>query len=186
MVDGLVLQGADEAERALRTAWSTSVAVVGADGLPPAGSAGNVLRPSTSLKLVIRVPPTCDVDEAAAAVERAFTTDPPSGARVAWVPAPAAGGWVAPPLAHWLAAALDQASETCFGRPSGRFGEGGTIPFMGWLAGRFPRAQILAAGVLGPGSNAHGPDESLHLPTAERVTASLAMLLAAHAERPLD
>jgi acetylornithine deacetylase/succinyl-diaminopimelate desuccinylase-like protein len=73
---------------------------------------------------------------------------------------------------------------TCFGKPSGRFGEGGTIPFMGWLAARFPRTQILAAGVLGPGSNAHGPDESLHLPTAERLTASLAMLLGAHAVRP--
>jgi acetylornithine deacetylase/succinyl-diaminopimelate desuccinylase-like protein len=183
-VDGLVLQGTDEADRALRTAWSASVAVVGADGLPPTEVAGNVLRPSTRLKLVIRVPPTCDVDEASAAVERAFTVDPPAGARVEWVPGQAAGGWAAPPLAPWLADALDQASEASFGQPSGRVGEGGSIPFMGWLAARFPEAQILAAGVLGPGSNAHGPDESLHLPTAERVTASLAMVLDAHGSRP--
>lgn len=186
VVDGLVLQGADESERALRVAWSASVAVVGADGLPPTAKAGNVLRPFTSLKLVIRVPPTCDVDEAAAAVERTFRLDPPAGAEVEWVPGQSAGGWSAPPLDEWLADALDQASITCFGQPSGRVGEGGSIPFMGWLAERFPQAQLMAAGVLGPGSNAHGPDESLHLPTAERVTAALGTVLAAHAERPLD
>jgi acetylornithine deacetylase/succinyl-diaminopimelate desuccinylase-like protein len=184
VVEGLMLQGADGADRAMRTAWSGSVAVVGADGLPPIESAGAVLRPSTSLKLVIRVPPTCDVDTAAAALDQAFTTDPPFGASVQWSTGQVAGGWAASPLAPWLASALDDASMTCFGKPSGRFGEGGTIPFMGWLAARFSRTQILAAGVLGPGSNAHGPDESLHLPTAERLTASLAMLLGAHAVRP--
>ena len=184
VVEGLVLQGAAGADRAMRTAWSGSVAVVGADGLPPTEEAGAVLRPSTSLKLVIRIPPTCDADAAAAALGRAFTTDPPFGASVEWTTGQVAGGWAAPPLAPWLDTALDDASTTCFGKPSGKFGEGGTIPFMGWLASQFPRAQILAAGVLGPGSNAHGPDESLHLPTAERVTASLAMLLEAHAGRP--
>jgi acetylornithine deacetylase/succinyl-diaminopimelate desuccinylase-like protein len=102
---------------------------------------------------------------------------------VEWSAAPPAGGWSAPPLAPWLAAALDEASMACFDHPSGRLGEGGTIPFMGWLAAQFPAAQILALGVLGPGSNAHGPDEGLHMPTAERVTASLALLVDAHAGR---
>jgi acetylornithine deacetylase/succinyl-diaminopimelate desuccinylase-like protein len=143
--------------------------------------AGNVLRPSTSLKFAIRIPPTCDAAAAADAVDRAFTTDPPYGAVVEWSPDAAAGGWSAPPLTPWVATALDAASTTCFGKPSGEVGEGGSIPFMGWLATRFPDAQILATGVLGPGSNAHGPDESLHLPTAERVTAAMAMLIDAHA-----
>jgi acetylornithine deacetylase/succinyl-diaminopimelate desuccinylase-like protein len=183
VVAGLVLDGTDLAVRAMRTAWSASVAVVGADGLPPSASAGNVLRPYTTLKLAIRLPPTCNAEAAGAAIERAFTTDPPAGASVTWTVDQAAEGWAAPPLAPWLADALDQASRACFGTPAGQFGEGGTIPFMGWLAARFPSAQILAAGVLGPGSNAHGPDESLHLPTAERVTAALGLVLVAHAGR---
>jgi acetylornithine deacetylase/succinyl-diaminopimelate desuccinylase-like protein len=181
VVDGLVVQGADPAERALRTAWLGSLAVVGAAGLPPVEDAGMVLRPFTALRLAIRLPPTCDAAAAAAAVRRAFSTDPPYGAAVEWQETPAVDGWAAPPLAPWLAAALDDASLACFGKPSGQIGEGGTIPFMGWLARRFPDAQILATGVLGPGSNAHGPDESLHIPTAERVTAAMALVLDAHA-----
>ena len=178
-VDGLELQGADIAEREIRTGWLGSLAVVGADGLPPSAEAGNVLRPSTSLRLTIRIPPTCDPDAAALAVERALTSDPPYGASVEWT-GEAVGGWAASPFAPWLVKVLDDASRACFGQPSGRFGEGGTIPFMGWLATQFPEAQLLAAGVLGPGSNAHGPNECLHLPTAERISAGLAMVLDAH------
>jgi acetylornithine deacetylase/succinyl-diaminopimelate desuccinylase-like protein len=184
VVDGLELEGGGPADRALRNAWATSLAVVGADGLPPTVTAGNVLRPSTSLKLVFRVSPNADADAALAAVGRALTEDPPSGAAVSWTSAGAAQGWAAAPTSPWVDAALDAASRTCFGRPSARFGEGGSIPFMGWLAARFPAAELLAAGVLGPGSNAHGPDESLHLPTAERVTASMGILMDAHARRP--
>jgi acetylornithine deacetylase/succinyl-diaminopimelate desuccinylase-like protein len=183
IVDGLVLQGATRAEQAVRAAWLGSVAVVGADGLPPSADAGAVLRPSTTLKLVIRVPPTCDAVAAEAAVARALTTDPPYGARVTWVGEQSADGWAAPAFAPWLSDALDGASAAAFDRPSGRVGEGGTIPFLGWLADRFPEAQILALGVLVPGSNHHGPDESLHLPTAERVTGAVAALLVEHAER---
>jgi acetylornithine deacetylase/succinyl-diaminopimelate desuccinylase-like protein len=181
VTEGLVLQGSDATDRALRTAWLGSVAVVGADGLPPSETAGAVLLPFTTLKLVIRLPPTADAAAAEAAIARALTTDPPNGASVTWTSGQSAGGWSAPALDPWLADALDAASLASFGTTSGRLGEGGTIPFMGWLAARFPDAQILAAGVLGPGSNAHGPNESLHLPTAERVTASLAMVLDAQA-----
>ena len=179
-VSGLELEGTDLAERALRTAWRGSVAVVGADGLPPTVEAGSVLRPFTSLKLAIRLPPTCDAGAASTAVARALTEDPPYGAEVTWA-GESAGGWAAAPLAPWLADALDRASMATFANPSARLGEGGAIPFMGWLAERFPDAQMVAAGVLGPGSNAHGPDEGLHLPTAERLTGALALLLDAHA-----
>ena len=181
LLPGLVVHGADATERALRTAWSGSLAVVGADGLPPAEEAGAVLRPSTSLKLVLRIPPTADPVAASAAVARTLTTDPPHGATVAWSHVSAMGGFLAPPLSPWLERAVDDASEAYFGKPSGRVGEGGTIPFTGLLADRFPGAQILPLGVLGPDSNAHGPDESLHLPTASRITACVAALLAAEA-----
>ena len=57
-------------------------------------------------------------------------------------------------------------------------GEGGTIPFLAELGSRFPEAQFLVTGVLGPGSNAHGPNEMLDLTTARRVTAAVAHVLA--------
>ncbi|MGA2836532.1 MAG: M20/M25/M40 family metallo-hydrolase [Acidimicrobiales bacterium] len=181
VVDGLELLGDDVADRAMRTWWRGSLAVVGADGLPPTAEAGAVLRPSTTFKLVLRLPPTCDAELASGALARALTSEPPYGARVEWDAEMAAGGWAATPTAPWLAEALDRASQAGFGHRSARCGEGGSIPFMGWLAARFPDAQILAAGVLGPGSNAHGPDEGLHLPTAERLTGALALVFDAHA-----
>ncbi len=183
VVAGLELDGDDGADRVLRSAWRASVAVVGADGMPPPADAGSVLRPFTSLKLVVRIPPSCDPDVASDALARTLTADPPRGAQVTWDAGQAAGGWAARPLAPWLAEALDRASRTCFANPPARLGEGGSIPFMRWLSERFPDAQVLAAGVLGPGSNAHGPDESLHLPTAGRLTGALALVLDAHAGR---
>ena len=184
LVHGLELDGADSADRVLRNAWQASVAMVGADGMPSSADAGSVLRPFTSLKLVVRIPPTCDPDAASEALARTLTSEPPSGAEVSWDGGQASGGWAAAPVARWLADALQHASQVCFANPPARLGEGGTIPFMRWLAERYPEAQVLAAGVLGPGSNAHGPDESLHLATAERLTGALALLLDAHAERP--
>ncbi len=183
VVDGLELQGDSRADQAMRSSWLGSVAVVGAGGLPQVADAGAVLRPFTSLKLAIRLPPTCDPVVAREAVARAFTADPPYGAHVTWEAELGAGGWAAPEFAPWLADALDVASVAAFGQPSGQVGEGGTIPFLGWLAERFPDAQILALGALIPGSNHHGPDESLHLPTAERVTAAIAALLTEHGLR---
>jgi hypothetical protein len=55
---------------------------------------------------------------------------------------------------------------------------------MGMLGERFPQTQFLVTGVLGPHSNAHGPNEFLDLATARRVTACTADVLAAHALRP--
>ena len=73
--------------------------------------------------------------------------------------------------------------EAAFGAPARAMGEGGSIPFMGMLGDRFPEAQFLLTGVLGPGSNAHGPNEFLHLPTGKRLTACVAHVLDAHARR---
>jgi acetylornithine deacetylase/succinyl-diaminopimelate desuccinylase-like protein len=183
VVPGLRLMGSEDADRAVSVAWAGSLAVTGADGLPPTAVAGNVLRPSTAVKLAIRIPPGCDADRAGQALTRALTADPPYGAEVVFEPDATADGWAAPPLAAWVADALEAGSRSCFGSPPGLMGEGGTIPFMGWLAERFPAAQLLATGVLGPDANAHGPNEHLHLPTAERMSAALALLLDGHANR---
>jgi len=163
--------------------WLPSLEVVGIEGAPPPSEAGNVLRPSTAVKLSVRVPPTADPAAAADALERRLTTDPPYGARVTVERGSAEAGWHAPPETPWLARALDGASRAAFGQPPRSLGEGGTIPFMGMLGRRFPQAQFVITGVLGPESNAHGPNEFLHLPTARRVTAATANILHTHARR---
>jgi len=137
-----------------------------------------VLRPSTTAKLSIRLAPTCDAAAAGAALVSALTADPPSGARVGVELEAAGQGWVAPPLPAGIETILDAASRAHFGAPSAAAGEGGSIPFLAMLGHRFPTSAVVATGVLGPGSNAHGPNEALHLPTARHLTACLAQLIA--------
>jgi acetylornithine deacetylase/succinyl-diaminopimelate desuccinylase-like protein len=173
----------DPVEQLLARTWAPTLSYIGIDGVPPNATSGNVLRPFTTLGLSFRLPPTCDHDAALAAVERALTDDPPYGATVTWDHAHAAPGWNAPTFSPWLEAALEATSQTHFGNGFLTFGEGGTIPFMGMLGDIFPDAQFVITGVLGPGANAHGPNEYLHVPTARRVTACIADLLHAHALR---
>jgi acetylornithine deacetylase/succinyl-diaminopimelate desuccinylase-like protein len=134
-------------------------------------------------RLSLRIPPTADPTASVEALRRRLETDPPHGARVRFHADPPAPGWNAPPFAPWLEASMARASERFFGRAPVFMGEGGSIPFMGMLGARFPRARFLVTGVLGPGSNAHGPNEFLHLPTARRLTACVAQVLADHARR---
>ncbi|MGZ4761219.1 MAG: M20/M25/M40 family metallo-hydrolase [Ilumatobacteraceae bacterium] len=174
---------ADPVEQLLARTWYPALSVTGVDGMPPVESAGNVLRPYTALQLSLRLPPTCDHEAALEAIESALVTDPPYGAHVTFEDAHSGPGWNAPVFSTWLQAALDEASVSSFGNPSRAFGEGGSIPFMGMLGEMFPEAQFVITGVLGPGSNAHGPNEYLHVPTARRVTRCLAVVLNAHATR---
>lgn len=174
--------GTDEELIVART-WEASLEVTGFEGAPPPGAAGNVLRPSTTVKLSVRVPPTCDPQVAAAELVQRLTTDPPYGANVEVIPGGAEPGWHAPPEVPWLATALEDASAAAFDAPPRYLGEGGSIPFMGLLGRQFPEAQFVITGVGGPGTNAHGPNEFLHLPTARRVTTAVAHILAAHATR---
>jgi acetylornithine deacetylase/succinyl-diaminopimelate desuccinylase-like protein len=182
-VDGARPTTPEGGEQLLARTWRAALSVVGADGLPPTGRAGNVLRPSTSLKLSLRIPPTADPAAAAAELRDRLRADPPYGARVTISHLEHAPGWNAPATAPWLADALDAASSQAFGSGVRYFGEGGSIPFMGMLGERFPDAQFVITGVLGPDANAHGPNEYLHLPTARRITEAIASLLAAHASR---
>ncbi|MGH9113912.1 MAG: M20/M25/M40 family metallo-hydrolase, partial [Acidimicrobiales bacterium] len=163
--------------------WQPSLEVVGIEGAPPPGEAGNVLRPSTAVKLSVRIPPTADATIAAEALERRLTADPPYGAQVTLRHGSAEAGWHAPPALPWLARAIADASNAAFEQAPRSLGEGGTIPFMGMLGRQFPQAQFVITGVLGPESNAHGPNEFLHLPTARKVTTAVAHILDAHARR---
>jgi acetylornithine deacetylase/succinyl-diaminopimelate desuccinylase-like protein len=171
------------AELVLNRTWRPGLAVTGAAGLPPLESAGNVLRPVTTLGLSIRIPPRVDPDLATRAVKAELERDPPYGATVTFSPLGPAAGWDAPELSPWLERAPDATSRRRFGKPPLYMGEGGTIPFMSMLGRRFPNAQFCVTGVLGPGSNAHGPNEFLNITTAKRLTLCMADLMAEHARR---
>jgi acetylornithine deacetylase/succinyl-diaminopimelate desuccinylase-like protein len=171
-------------ELVLNRTWRPFLEVIGAGGLPALPDAGNVLRPETTLKLSLRLPPTVSATAATERLRALFTETPPYGAEVEFTPDAAAQGWHAPALAPWLATALSNASKRWFERDAAAMGEGATIPFTAMLGSRFPQAQFLITGVLGPGANAHGPNEFLHVPTAKRLTGCVAEVLAAHAARP--
>jgi acetylornithine deacetylase/succinyl-diaminopimelate desuccinylase-like protein len=168
-------------ELLLATTWEPTLSYIGADGLPRTADAGNVLRPSTTLGLSFRLPPTVDAAVAADALVAVLTADPPAAAAVTATVRDYADGWNAAPTADWLGAALAQASSAHFGAPACFWGEGGSIPFMAMLGQRYPDAQFVVTGALGPDSNAHGPDEYLHLPTARRISACVSHILDAHA-----
>jgi acetylornithine deacetylase/succinyl-diaminopimelate desuccinylase-like protein len=170
----------DLLDAVLNRTWRPALSVTGAEGLPPLDSAGNVLRPRTAVKLSLRVPPTMDVAAATERLTEILTADPPYGAKVSFHAEQGGAGWNAPELAPWLEAAAERASQTYFERPAVYMGEGGSIPFMGMLGAKFPKAQFLITGVLGPQSNAHGPNEFLHIPCGKRLTCCVAHVLAEH------
>ena len=173
----------DHAEAVLNRTWRPALSVVGANGLPAIADAGNVLRPRTALKLSLRIPPPIDGEAATRAMKTLLEADPPHNATVRFEADQGATGWNAPATAPWLERALDAASRTFYDKPAAAMGEGGTIPFMAMLGKHFPSAQFLITGVLGPKSNAHGPNEFLHIPYATKLTACVATILAAHAAR---
>ena len=173
----------DPVELLLNNTWRPTLSITGADGLPALVDAGNVQLPFNTLKLSFRLPPSLDADAAAAAVTDALTADTPPLSRVTFDVESTMAGWDAPPVAAWLEASMNKASEAFFGKPSMYMGTGGTIPFMGMLGERFPEAQFLITGLLGPKSNAHGPNEFLHIESTLRLTACVARVLADHAAR---
>ncbi len=178
LLPGVGFEGVDPTDRLLRATRRPALAVIGQEGLPDAADAGNVILPEFALTLSVRIPPDLDADVAAAALRALLEHDPPSSARVTFAVAQAASGWDGAELDPDLSGRLDAASVRRFGRPTGRIGSGATIPFLGMLGRRYPRAQIVATGVLGPESNAHGPNEFLHLPTARALAGVVADLLA--------
>jgi len=174
----------DRVEALLARTWRPTLSVTGVDGLPGLADAGNVLRPYTAFKLSVRLPPLVDVHQASIALEALLEDNAPYNAKVTFQPdgppgALGATGWNAPEPTPWLAAALDAAALAHFGAPVGYIGQGGTIPLVGMLAAGFPQAQMVVCGVLGPGSNAHGPNEFLHVPYAKKLTAAVAQVIAA-------
>ncbi len=170
----------DVREALLNRTWRPQLAVTGAGGLPSLDRSGNVLRPVTAVKISLRLPPTADANAATTTLKQLFEKNPPYGAKVTFEAEQCAFGWNAPPLEPWLENSLKNASQEFFGKETCYMGEGGTIPFMAMLGEKFPRAQFMITGVLGPRSNAHGPNEFLDIRTGMRVTCSVAHVLADH------
>ena len=170
----------DLTELVLNRTWRPALSVTGVDGMPPLSSAGNVLRPHTSVKLSLRLPPTLDGKRAGELLKDVLLKNPPNGAKVELELEKASTGWNAPAQSAWLTDAIEAASQAAFGKPAMYMGEGGTIPFMGMLGEKFPGAQFMITGVLGPHSNAHGPNEFLHIPMGKRVTHCVSHVIAEH------
>jgi acetylornithine deacetylase/succinyl-diaminopimelate desuccinylase-like protein len=182
-VDGAHPVGTDLAELLLNKTWRPTLCITGIDGIPKLEDGGNVLRPQTSVKLSFRLNPTADADKAVDVVTRLLTDNPPYGAKVTFEGEKGGQGWNSPPLAPWLEKSLQSASQNFFSREPGFMGEGGSIPFMGMLGQKFPEAQFMITGLLGPHSNAHGPNEFLHIPMGKKLTASVSQVIADHHKR---
>ncbi len=168
----------DPLQGLLNRTWSPTLSVVGVDGFPDMKDAGNVLRPYTAFKLSLRLPPLVDAESAVQQLKTLREDNAPYQAQVTFAPGGQATGWNAPDTAPWFEKALDDASNTYFGAPCGYVGQGGTIPLMNMLSKGFPKAQMMVCGVLGPKSNAHGPNEFLHVPYAKKLTAAVAQVIA--------
>ena len=173
----------DNVEGVLRRTWRPALSVVGADGLPPSANAGNVLRPYTKLQLSMRIPPMVDPIKAQKALRKVLTENPPYQSKITLDFEEGAWGWNAPETEDWLSSAMEKYSKIFYGQSSGSLCEGGTIPFMAMLGEQFPKAQFVITGVLGPGSNAHGPNEFLHIPYAKKLTACVASILSDFPEK---
>jgi len=176
-VSGMQPVTKDPLQALLNRTWRPMLAYTGQAGFPDLVQGGNVLRPKTSIKLSLRIPPSLDATDLERKLKELLESDPPYGAKVFFEPEKGGAGWVAPEIASWLEQSVERASQTYFGKGAMTFGEGGSIPFMGMLGTRYPQAQFLITGVLGPASNAHGPNEFLHIDYAKRLTACVAQVL---------
>jgi len=168
----------DPLELLLNRTWRPALSYIGQAGLPDLVQGGNVLRPKTSIKLSLRIPPSMDATDLERRMKDLLESDPPYGARVTFDAEKGGAGWVAPKTSPWLEESVERASQTYFGKGAMTFGEGGSIPFMGMLGAKYPDAQFLITGVLGPQSNAHGPNEFLHIGYAKALTACVTQVLA--------
>ncbi|AVS97087.1 M20 family metallopeptidase [Paracidovorax avenae] len=167
----------DPVQALINRTWTPTLSVTGAEGLPALQDAGNVLRPYTAFKLSLRLPPVVDAAESVQKLKALLEDNAPYQARVTFEPGSAASGWNAPAITPWFEKALNAASQAHFGAPCGYIGQGGTIPLMNMLSQGFPTAQMMVCGVLGPKSNAHGPNEFLHVPYAKKLTAAVAQVV---------
>ena len=181
-VDTLVPVADTTADMIIAMNWQPTLSIIGADGMPAVQVAGNVLRTNTDLKLSFRIPPGVDSESVIESAKQILEANPPYGAEVTFSPDSCADGFHAPPLGGRVSKAINEAAMTLTGLPPLASWTGGTIPFMAMMQGKYPKAMFLCTGSAGPGNNAHGPDEKLHIPSSKRLTAVLSATVAAVSE----
>ncbi len=164
-------------ESLIERGFQPKLCVVGADGLPPCNQAGRVMRDKTSLALSLRTPPELDTQAALEVVTEILTQNPPYCADVTITDGSTGNGWSAKLGCRWFDRALQDACQDVFGLAPAYNCDGASIPILNLMQSHFPDAQMLVTGVLGPGSNAHGPDEMLKLDYLEKLTGVIARLL---------
>lgn len=179
VVDTLRPHNEGSAEILLDMNWRPAMSVIGANGMPPTQTAGNVLRTHTDLKLSFRIPPGVNSEIIDSILKERLESNPPYGSKVEYIPDAAADGFHAPAMDGKIADALSSASLHISGLPPMATWVGGTIPFMAMMQKKYPSAQFFCTGTGGPGNNAHGPDEKLHIPSSKRLTAVLSATIAA-------
>jgi len=166
-------------ELLLNRSWRPTLSVIGAEGLPHIEDAGSVLRPHITLQLSLRIPPFCNPHQVAKKLQKTLETTPPYGAHVKFTPTVIVSGWASNVIQPWLQKILDRTAKTYFGKPALSIGDGGSIGVIPVLQQAFPQAQFVLTGACGPQSNEHGPNESLYLPMAKKITCCIAEILAA-------
>lgn len=162
----------------INSTWKPSLSYTGADGMPHVDRAANVLREFTKLTLSFRIPPTVDTVLPLKRLKQVIEQNPPYGASISYTPLKHAKGWNMPEMGPALENAIDLAAESCFGKPPCYSGDGGSIPFMTLLSERFPDAKFLITGALSLDSNAHGPNEFLHIGYVKKITLAVAGMIA--------
>lgn len=172
----------DACEALLNRSWRPELTVTGVDGMPSVENAGNVMRPYTTVKIGMRLPPDVDAEKASTALEEIITAEPPFNADVKYVPTVASNGWSAKAAAPWITKAFEKASESYWGNKPAYMGLGASIPLVKLFSEKWPHAQFMVSGALGPNSNAHGPNESLHIEYCKKQTASVAYLISQYEE----
>lgn len=177
-VDGVKPVEDDGFKQYINRIWNPTLTAVGTDGIPHISNAGNVLRPYTTLALSLRLPPSLSKEEAVKTVREFFSkVQVPHNGKLTLTEGSSGQGFNCPAYDPKLKAVIDEAGELFFGTKVLYYGEGGSIPFINELAYMFPKSQFIVTGVLGPKSNAHGPNEFLHLPYMKKLILSLSKVL---------
>eukprot|EP00824_Muranothrix_gubernata_P021667 TRINITY_DN479_c0_g1_i1.p1 TRINITY_DN479_c0_g1~~TRINITY_DN479_c0_g1_i1.p1 ORF type:complete len:483 (+),score=91.68 TRINITY_DN479_c0_g1_i1:3-1451(+) len=153
----------DVTEMVINKSWKAMLCITGAESLPNLENAGNVLRPTTTLKMSMRLPPPLNPYKAMEKAKEILSKDVPHNAKVEFIGNFCAPGLECPMLSPELEKSLDDSAKTFMGHPALYMGEGGSIPFMAMLHEMYPSTQIIVTGILGPGNNAHGPNEMLNI-----------------------
>ena len=179
LLDGVQKQVNDPLDIFLTMNLSPSLSIIGADGIPSIQDAGNVLRTNTDLKISIRTPPGISAEKVAVKVQELLEKDPPNGAHVSAKMTEVADGFLSPELPEKLSDMLTKSGKKFYGNEPMSLFIGGTIPVMAMLQSRYPDSKFIITGAGGPGGNAHGPDEKLHIPTAKKVTKCMAATVSA-------